>query len=204
MLICIALLFVRCTEQSSTGRNSGRLFLVGRNTGEILRKADLYSEISVDGLQLQENRSDNSVSAQRDKYRASWFKFNYDMVSASDPQDDDVWEDYYVKVRKCNRFFERIGTSTIEESEKSRLTGEVHFLRAMFYFEMVKRYGGVILLDKVLTMEDNWEIPRSSEKECYDFILEDLKKATEMLPASYGSREKGRATKGAALALKQE
>ena len=36
---------------------------------------DLYSEISVDGLQLQENRSDNSVSAQRDKYRASWFKF---------------------------------------------------------------------------------------------------------------------------------
>ena len=65
---------------------------------------DLYSEISVDGLQLQENRSDNSVSAQRDKYRASWFKFNYDMVSASDPQDDDVWEDYYVKVRKCNRF----------------------------------------------------------------------------------------------------
>ena len=57
---------------------------------------DLYSEISVDGLQLQENRSDNSVSAQRDKYRASWFKFNYDMVSASDPQDDDVWEDYYV------------------------------------------------------------------------------------------------------------
>ena len=163
---------------------------------------DLYSEISVDGLQLQENRSDNSVSAQRDKYRASWFKFNYDMVSASDPQDDDVWEDYYVKVRKCNRFFERIGTSTIEESEKSRLTGEVHFLRAMFYFEMVKRYGGVILLDKVLTMEDNWEIPRSSEKECYDFILEDLKKATEMLPASYGSREKGRATKGAAYALK--
>ena len=89
---------------------------------------DLYSEISVDGLQLQENRSDNSVSAQRDKYRASWFKFNYDMVSASDPQDDDVWEDYYVKVRKCNRFFERIGTSTIEESEKSRLTGEVSFL----------------------------------------------------------------------------
>ncbi|MCY6345074.1 MULTISPECIES: RagB/SusD family nutrient uptake outer membrane protein [Bacteroides] len=163
---------------------------------------DLYSEISVDGQQLQENRSDNSVSAQRDKWRASYFKFNYDMVSASDPQDDDVWEDYYVKVRKCNRFFERIGTSTIEESEKSRLTGEVHFLRAMFYFEMVKRYGGVILLDKVLTMEDNWEIPRSSEKECYDFILDDLKKATEMLPASYGSREKGHATKGAAYALK--
>ena len=37
LLICIALLFVRCTEQSSTGRNSGRLLLVGRNTGEILR-----------------------------------------------------------------------------------------------------------------------------------------------------------------------
>ena len=41
LLICIALLFVRCTEQSSTGRNSGRLLLVGRNTGEILRKRSI-------------------------------------------------------------------------------------------------------------------------------------------------------------------
>ena len=65
---------------------------------------DLYSEISVDGLQLQENRSDNSVSAQRDKYRASWFKFNYDMVSASDPQDDDAMTSFWKtskKQQKC-------------------------------------------------------------------------------------------------------
>ena len=51
-------------------------------------------------------------------------------------------------------------------------------------------------------MEDNWEIPRSSEKESYDFIIADLNKAIELLPNTWSGKDKGRATKGAALALK--
>lgn len=149
----------------------------------------------------QENRTDNSVSAQRDKFRASTYLFNYNLVSATDPNDN-IWNDHYEKIRKCNRFLERIGESSIEEDEKNVLTGQVHFLRAMFYFDLVKRYGGVVLLDKVLTMEDNWEIPRSSEKESYDFIIADLNKAIELLPNTWSGKDKGRATKGAALALK--
>ena len=51
---------------------------------------DLYAEIPVDGLQLQENRSDNSVSSQRDKWRASSFSFNYNTINAS-ASGEDVW-----------------------------------------------------------------------------------------------------------------
>ena len=162
---------------------------------------NLYSIIYLDTRLEQENRTDNSVSAQRDKFRASTYLFNYNLVSATDPNDN-IWNDHYEKIRKCNRFLERIGESSIEEDEKNVLTGQVHFLRAMFYFDLVKRYGEVVLLDKVLTMEDNWEIPRSSEKESYDFIIADLNKAIELLPNTWSGKDKGRATKGAALALK--
>ena len=162
---------------------------------------NLYSIIYLDTRLEQENRTDNSVSAQRDKFRASTDLFNYNLVSATDPNDN-IWNDHYEKIRKCNRFLERIGESSIEEDEKNVLTGQVHFLRAMFYFDLVKRYGGVVLLDKVLTMEDNWKIPRSSEKESYDFIIADLNKAIELLPNTWSGKDKGRATKGAALALK--
>ena len=109
---------------------------------------------------------------------------------------------YYVKVRKCNRFFERIGTSTIEESEKSRLTGEVHFLRANVLFRMVKRYGGVILLDKVLTMEDNWESPLHLRKNAMTSFWKTSKKQQKCCLPRMVREKKGRATKGAAYALK--
>ena len=72
----------------------------------------------------------------------------------------------------------------------------------MFYFDLVKRYGGVILLDKVLTTTDNWNIAKSTEAACYDFIISDLKEATRLLPDSWSGKNKGRATKGAAWALK--
>lgn len=162
---------------------------------------DLYYEIPVDGLLLAENRTDNSVSAQRDKYRSAYFMFNYNLITASDPGQD-IWSDYYIKVRKCNRFFERIGDSPLEESTKNKLVGQVYFMRALFYFELVKNYGGVVLLDKVLTMDDDWNLPRASEEECYDFIDADLQKAIELLPEVWTGSDKGRATKGAAYALK--
>ena len=162
---------------------------------------DLYYEIPVDGQLLQENRTDNSVSAQRDKYRSAYFMFNYNLITASDPGED-IWSDYYIKVRKCNRFFERIGDAPLDEETKALLTGQVYFMRALFYFDLVKNYGGVVLLDKVLTLEDDWNLPRATEEECYDFIRKDLEKAIELLPESWSGSDKGRATKGAAYALR--
>lgn len=162
---------------------------------------NVYAELPVDSYMLNESRSDNSVTANKEKNKLSELRFNYNIETPT-ATNDDIWNDHYEYIRKCNRFFEKIDKAPTDEVIKQKQKGEVHFLRALFYFELVKRYGGVILLDKVLTMDDNWSISRSSEDECYSFILTDLSKATELLPAAWDGKDKGRATKGAAWALK--
>ena len=162
---------------------------------------DVYAELYVDPYVLSESRSDNSVNANPDKNKLGDFRFNYNIETAAEVNDD-LWNDLYVKIRKCNRFFEMIGQSTIDAEKADKMIGEIHFLRGMFYFELVKRYGGVILLDRVLAMDDNWSIPRSNMEDSYQFILDDLNNAIRLLPTEWSGKDAGRASKGAAWALK--
>ena len=162
---------------------------------------DVYAELLIDSYMLNESRSDNSVTANKEKNKLSELRFNYNIETPTSTNDN-IWNDHYEYIRKCNRFFEKIDNAPIEESTKLLQKGQIYFLRAMFYFDLVKRYGGVVLLDKVLTMNDNWNIPRSSEEDSYNFILQDLNKAIELLPVSLDGKDKGRDKKGAAWALK--
>lgn len=85
------------------------------------------------------------------------------------------------------------------------IKGEQLFLRAFFYFELIKRYGGVVLLDKAETVDESGlDLPRSSYDSTLAFILKDLDAASALLPTDWAipSKDYGRATKGAALALK--
>lgn len=115
---------------------------------------------------------------------------------------DELWW-RYDHIRNVNDFLEKIPESPINESLKATLVGEAKFLRAMYYFAMVKRYGGVPIVKEVQTFTgDNLEelqIPRNKEVEVYDFIATDLDEAAAALPTT---NVKGRATKYAALALK--
>lgn len=162
---------------------------------------DLYANMPLDVYFWSESRSDNSVHANKDKFKLNYLRYNYNIETAT-AYNDNVWNTHYKNIRKCNRFIEKIDNATEDENIKMQQKGEVYFIRAFFYFELVKRYGGVVLLDKVLTMNDNWNIPRSSEKESWDFILSDLKKAIELLPEKRKHNERGRITKGAAWSLK--
>lgn len=67
------------------------------------------------------------------------------------------------------------------------LKGETYFLRAYMYSELVRGFGGVPIVDKVYTIEEasSLSLPRSSVKECLEFILSDLDKAIELLPEKY-------------------
>lgn len=56
------------------------------------------------------------------------------------------------------------------------------FLRAAHYFLFARQYGGLQIIDRVLSTEDNLQIPRSSIGETYDFIINDLKEAASVLP----------------------
>ncbi|CAM3805807.1 RagB/SusD family nutrient uptake outer membrane protein [Mucilaginibacter galii] len=85
-----------------------------------------------------------------------------------------------------------------------RIEGEMRFLRAFFYFELIKRFGGVPILDKVYGVNDDIDFPRASYTDCVNFILADLEKAEAQLPRAedLALSENGRATIGAAKSLK--
>jgi hypothetical protein len=78
----------------------------------------------------------------------------------------------------------------------------VHFLRAYLYHNLVSMYGGVPIIKKTFGLTDNFNVPRDSYDNCIKFIVSDLDSAATLLPLSYSGNDRGRATKGAALALK--
>lgn len=89
-------------------------------------------------------------------------------------------------------------STTFSQAYKDRTLGELYFLRAAHYFVYAKQYGGLQIIDRELSPDEDLQIPRSSIKETYDFILADLDKAVTSLPAT---AERGRASNKAAQAL---
>lgn len=88
-------------------------------------------------------------------------------------------------------------------SMKNRLLGEVHYLRAYYYFRLLRVFGGVPMPLKVLRSSDDWGMPRSSVDAVYTQILADLEIANKSLwkKSAYSEADLGRATKGAAQAM---
>lgn len=115
------------------------------------------------------------------------------------------WIQLYGRIRQINIFLENIEEASFDdENWKNRLIGEVHFLNAYFYHNLVRLYGGVPLVTKAYNLEDEFMIARSSLQECIDYIVSEADLAASLLPEGYeaGQGDIGRATKGAALALK--
>lgn len=112
------------------------------------------------------------------------------------------WGDVYSSIRACNLFFEKIKLSTNTPAEKKeQLSGEVHFLRAYFYFLLMEQYGGVPLIDWVVNIGDNYNIPRNTFEETVNFIVADLDAAVANGRLAKQT-DKTRATEGAAYTLK--
>lgn len=114
----------------------------------------------------------------------------------------DYWTSYFSVIGKCNIFLDRIQGSTIDAAVRSRLTGEIKVLRAFAYFNLISFYGGVPLVDKPLTLADDLFLPRNTYEEVLSFLVKELDEAAELLPTTYDAANRGRVTKGAALAVK--
>lgn len=117
-----------------------------------------------------------------------------------------MWD--YGYVRDLNLFIEELEaaevTAKLTEEDKASFLSEARFLRAMLYFNMVKRMGGVPLILESLEYDFSGDAsylryPRSKEHEIYDFVIGELEEIKSLLPDDSGI--KARATKGAALAL---
>jgi hypothetical protein len=112
---------------------------------------------------------------------------------------------YYTAIRKANWFLKNAYMIPFPNAQsKDKMLGEVYFLRAFYYTEMLKRFGGMPILTEndLLVPGDDLMRPRNTYRECFAFIMDDLKNAIGMLPATLNTNEYGRATKGAAMALK--
>ncbi|CAL1521034.1 RagB/SusD family nutrient uptake outer membrane protein [Chitinophaga sp. MM2321] len=118
------------------------------------------------------------------------------------------WDEHYKTIRNCNMFLEKIDAVPFtDEAQRIRMKGEVHFMRAWYYHMLVKYYGGVPLITKTFNIKgDETEIlnvKRATFDECVKFIVAECDSAAKVLPLVYeGAGDKGRATKGAAMALK--
>lgn len=112
----------------------------------------------------------------------------------------------YTGIRRSFIFEEEIlplvDNNVMGEFGKKLCLGQIYFLRAYYNLEILKRFGGYPLVKTVLTTSDDLNIPRSTYDECVDYIVDLCGQAAELLPITYATNQLGRATKGAALALK--
>jgi len=112
------------------------------------------------------------------------------------------WAPTFSRIRQTNIFLSHIDGTTFDDTWKQRMKGEAYFLRAYFYHNLMRMYGGVPLITKVYGLNENYEVARNSFRETVDFIVADADSAAALLPLAYTGVNVGRATKGAALALK--
>ena len=113
------------------------------------------------------------------------------------------WSHSYASIRACNLFLEQVEANTYDdEAFKNRLIGEVHFLRAYHYHNLVFLYGGVPIITNAYELGDDFMAARNTFEETINFIAEECDKAAALLPLHQEGSNYGRATKGAALALK--
>lgn len=135
-----------------------------------------------------------------------------DFINAGDitPSDQgilDSWTSgdklsFWPVIKNCNLFFAKMKDADIEDSVKQNLDGQMRFLRAYSYFMLTSFYGGVPLATEPFGLEDDFALPRNSYDECIAFVVKELDQAAGELPLSYDAKNKGRVTKGAALAIK--
>ena len=127
---------------------------------------------------------------------------------ASDISFREVWQGRYDGIGRANNALFYLEQLQIQPTLKNRLIGEIKFLRALFYFDLVRCFGGVPIVTSKIDINDSELInkvvfTRKTKEETYTQIETDLLDAIERLPikAQYNLNDLGRASKGAAEAL---
>ncbi len=126
---------------------------------------------------------------------------NFSMTSFN-PILNIMWAQCYYGVLRANLVLTKVpDIATISPAIKNRSLGEANFLRALYYFHLVRLFGDVPLYTNVITAEEAASIVRSPKEQVYAQIITDLKAAEGLLPNTYPANEKGRATAGSAKGL---
>jgi starch-binding outer membrane protein, SusD/RagB family len=207
LIILLALIFVSCDDFLDRAPNVNldeeKVFTDFVNAQAF--HADIYSGLLTRFNALGNfqpvplsSASDESESNQGYHGTKSFNMGSYDGV--------DAWIfHYYSAIRKANLFLSKKDIIPFpDQKTREKMLGEVYFLRAFYYNEMLKRFGGMPILTEtdLFIPGDDLMRPRNSYRELFAFIMKDLDQAIAWLPATLNTNEYGRATKGAAMALK--
>ena len=104
------------------------------------------------------------------------------------------WSTAYSYIRKINTFLEKAEAGSVPEEVKRPMIGEMKFIRAYIYAELIWRYGGVPIIEKVYGLNDDFGVERASYDKCVEFIRNELIEAQRMLPEQQPASEQGRAS----------
>ena len=123
-------------------------------------------------------------------------------VTSFNPIINLMWAQCYFGILRTNLVVEKVpNIANITPAIKNRSIGEGKFLRALYYYHLVRLFGDVPLYTNAITVAEASVIARSPKAQVYAQIIADLKSAETLLPNTYGVNDKGRATSGAAKGL---
>ncbi|MCR8560268.1 RagB/SusD family nutrient uptake outer membrane protein [Mucilaginibacter sp. BJC16-A38] len=158
----------------------------------------IFAEMSSDNTTVQLNPSDRG---QTDRIEA----FEFWNVTATNANIADMYAQSYNALYNINFALSKIGgVAGIADAKKNQYIGELEFMRAYYYFNLVRYFGPVVLITKPLaTSSDAFATTRATEDAVYTQIIADLTDAATKLPkkSDYAAADIGRASKGSALGL---
>ncbi|WP_025739575.1 RagB/SusD family nutrient uptake outer membrane protein [Aquimarina pacifica] len=154
-------------------------------------------EFNVTELRTDNTYLDPDRSANNDVDRFTLDRFT---LNTTNPINESYYRACYKTIALANRVLANL--DVVEDEEfKNQLEGEALFFRGLMHFNLVRLYGGIVLVDEILIGEEGFELSRSTEAEAYEFIINDLVNASSLLPSAYGEDDLGRATNWAAKGL---
>ncbi|MDD4514717.1 RagB/SusD family nutrient uptake outer membrane protein [Massilibacteroides sp.] len=159
----------------------------------------IHTEMRADNTSFQYYETDRGVQQRED--------INDFLMTASNVYNQNVWDRLYDGIQQTNAIISHISNIEYKDSElKNQHEGEARFLRAFFYFHLVRLWGEVPLREKPTTgPSDAFTSKKGSIDEIYTFIKQDVNISIEKLPVKYNNEmDKGRLTKGAAYTLMGE
>lgn len=209
LIIAFTLLFASCGKDlNQVPISQGTTLTFYQSPSDFIQGVNaVYSDLRAYPdrlLNLSEIRSDN-IYGVSDLGVRDWDPINsFQKAITGNTYVEEAWNTDFNGIFRANTVIEQIkknGSYINSATLATRLDAEVHFLRAFYYFDLVKYFGKVPVIDHTVLASEANTIPRSSVTDVYKLIIADLQTAIANLPASYTGVDVGRASKYAAEAL---
>ena len=201
----LVVLFVSCEKLDLAPENSFTDLNYWRNVNDAQTMLNTaYSQMLTSGrFFYNEGASDNAYNGRGDNEGvASLAAGTYD---ASLGRFKSEWNDRYAGIKSCNLLLENIDrVPDLDETLKNRMKAEARFIRAFQHFQLATWFGDVPLISSDISIEEAQTISRTPHADVITFVLDELQVASLSLPdnTQYVAGERGKITKGAAIALK--